>query len=56
MDLKDVASYPNLIVGLRARGYNDEDIRKVLGGNVMRVWSEVEKYATSKGYAPICSQ
>ena len=55
-DLKDVASYPNLIIGLRARGYDDEDIRKVLGGNLMRVWSEVEKYAASKGYAPLCSQ
>ncbi len=55
-DLKDVASYPNLVIGLRARGYVDEDIRKVLGGNIMRVWSEVEKYADSRGYPPICSQ
>jgi membrane dipeptidase len=55
-DFKDVASYPNLVVGLRARGYSDDDIRKVLGGNLMRVWSEVEKYAASKGYKPLCSQ
>jgi membrane dipeptidase len=55
-DLKDVASYPNLVVGLRARRYSDDDIRKVLGGNLMRVWSEVEKYAASKGYKPLCSQ
>ncbi|MFP6809180.1 MAG: dipeptidase [Pseudomonadales bacterium] len=55
-DLKDVASYPNLVLGLRARAYSDEDIRKVLGENLMRVWRDVETYATSKGYAPQCSQ
>lgn len=53
-DLKDVASYPNLVLGLRARQYNDDDIRKVLGGNFMRVWSETEKYAAGKGNLPLC--
>ncbi len=45
--LKDVSSYPNLIVGLLRRGYSDADIRKVLGGNLMRVWRETERYAAS---------
>ncbi len=40
--LKDVSTYPNLIEGLLDRGYSDEDIRKILGGNVLRVWREVE--------------
>ncbi len=45
--LKDVSSYPNLIVGLLQRGYSDADIKKVLGGNLMRVWRETERYAAS---------
>ena len=43
--LKDVSSYPNLIEGMLDRGYSEEDIRKILGGNVLRVWREVEAAA-----------
>jgi membrane dipeptidase len=43
--LKDVASYPNLIAGLLGRGYSEADIEKILSGNVMRVWRQVEVYA-----------
>ncbi len=46
--LKDVSSYPNLIKGLLDRGYTDEDIRKILGGNLLRVWREVEAVATKR--------
>ena len=45
--LKDVAAYPNLIEGLLKRGYSEEDIRKVLGENLLRVWGEVETYAAA---------
>ena len=44
-NLKDVASYPNLIEGLLKRGYSEQDIAKILSGNVMRVWKAVESYA-----------
>ncbi len=54
-DLKDVASYPNLILGLRTRGYSDRNIEKILGGNLMRVWSEVEDWAAKHGNPPICA-
>ena len=40
--LKDVASYPNLIAGLLARGYTEEEVRKILSGNLKRVWQAVE--------------
>lgn len=40
--LRTVADFPNLIAGLQARGYRDADIRKILGGNLMRVWTAVE--------------
>jgi membrane dipeptidase len=45
--LKDVSSYPTLIEGLLGRGYSEEDIRKVLGGNLLRVWRKVEAAAES---------
>ena len=45
--LKDVASYPNLIRGLLERGYSEEDIRKILGENLLRVWQVVEDYAAT---------
>ena len=36
--LKDVSDYPNLIYVLLDRGYSGEDIRKLLGENLLRVW------------------
>jgi membrane dipeptidase len=44
--LKDVSSYPTLVEGLLGRGYSDEDIKKILGGNLLRVWREVEAAAS----------
>jgi membrane dipeptidase len=43
--LKDVSTYPNLVEGLLSRGYSEEDIRKILGENLLRVWEEVESRA-----------
>ncbi len=43
--LKDVSSYPTLVEGLLARGYSEDDVRKVLGGNLLRVWRAVEAVA-----------
>ena len=45
--LKDVSSYPNLVAGLLRRGYSEEDIRKILGENLLRVWTAVEDYAAT---------
>ena len=45
--LKDVASFPNLVQGLLDRDYSLEDIEKILSGNLLRVWQEVEDYAKS---------
>ncbi len=46
--LKDVSTYPNLIEGMLKRGYSEEDIRKVLGENLLRVWQAVEDYAATR--------
>lgn len=43
--LKDVSNYTNLITGLLERGYSESDIGKILGENLLRVWSEVEAFA-----------
>ncbi len=47
-ELKSVADYPNIAYHLLKRGYADEDVIKILGGNAMRVWQEVTKYAAQK--------
>ena len=52
--LKDVSTYPNLVAGLLRRGYDEEEVGKILGGNLMRVWREVEAYASAAGYPPTC--
>jgi membrane dipeptidase len=49
--LKDVSSYPNLVRGLLERGYSEEDVRKILGENLLRVWSAVEAYAEAQAGA-----
>lgn len=43
--LKDVSEYPNLVAEFLRRGYSEEDIARILGGNLLRVWSEVEAYS-----------
>jgi membrane dipeptidase len=43
--LEDVSTFPDLIAELVRRGYPDEDIRKILGGNVLRVLDRAEEVA-----------
>ena len=45
--LKDVSEFPNLIDTLLERGYSEDDVAKVMGGNLMRVWRAVEAAADS---------
>lgn len=40
-DLPDVSSYPIIVYELLKRGYAEEDIRKILSGNFLRVWENV---------------
>lgn len=43
--LKDVSTYPALVQGFLDRGYSEQDIEKILSGNLMRVWKQNEAYA-----------
>jgi membrane dipeptidase len=49
----DAAETGNVTAELRARGYTEADIAKIWGGNLLRVWGEVERTAAElKGAAP----
>lgn len=44
-DCADVSQFPAITLELLQRGYLEEDIRKIWGGNLLRVFREVEKQA-----------
>jgi membrane dipeptidase len=43
--MEDISRMPNLVRGLMERGFSDDDILKILGGNTLRVMREVEQAA-----------
>ena len=43
--LEDVSKYPDLTAELLKRGYKDEDVKKILGLNVLRAWHQAEQAA-----------
>ena len=40
--MEDISKIPNLVAGLSRRGFSDDDVEKILGGNSMRVMRAVE--------------
>lgn len=44
-DCADVSQFPAITLELLSRGYSEDDIRKIWGGNLLRVFREVEEYA-----------
>ncbi|MFQ6045411.1 MAG: dipeptidase [Gemmatimonadales bacterium] len=46
IDLEDVSTFPALIAELLSRGWSDEDAKKVIGLNVLRVMRAAEAVAT----------
>ena len=43
--MKDVSYYPALIEALLKREYTVDNVKAIMGGNLMRVWREVEEHA-----------
>jgi membrane dipeptidase len=43
--MEDVSKYPELLRGLIDLGYSDEDIRKIMGENLLRIMAAVEQVA-----------
>ena len=46
--LEDVSKYPSLTAELLRRGYRDEEIKKILGLNILRVMRAVEKVSATE--------
>ena len=46
LGLGDVSGFPNLIAELLRRGYADEDVRGIAGGNILRVMRGAESVAS----------
>ena len=46
--VESVAAYPRILSALMARGWTEADIRKLAGGNVLRVMRAVEAVAANK--------
>lgn len=54
--LDDVSKFPDLVAEMLKRGVSDENAAKVVGGNVLRVWADVDKVALDlqkKGMKPL---
>lgn len=43
--LEGVDKYPDLVAELLRLGLSDDDARKVVGGNLLRVWKDVDRVA-----------
>jgi membrane dipeptidase len=43
--MEDVSRLPNLVRELARRGYSEEDLEKIVGGNLLRVMRQVEEVA-----------
>ncbi len=43
--LKDASELPNLVRALLENGYSEDDVAKILSGNLMRVWRQVDEVA-----------
>jgi membrane dipeptidase len=46
MGLDDVSKFPGLVAEMLRRGISDADASKVIGGNLLRVWAEVDAVAS----------
>ncbi|KAF4968862.1 hypothetical protein FSARC_3797 [Fusarium sarcochroum] len=54
--LEDVTKYPDLIAELLRQGVSNVDAAKVVGGNLLRVWKDVDSVATQlqrRGQLPL---
>ena len=45
LGLEDVSTYPDLIAELLRRGYSDDDVKKITGRNILRVFKRAEQMA-----------
>lgn len=48
--MKDVSQLPNITYELLKRGYSEADIKKILGGNLLRAFGQAERVAHTSAY------
>jgi len=48
LGMEDVSKLPKITDALLRKGYSDQDIQKILGGNILRVMEAVERIASKK--------
>ena len=41
--IRGAHDYGNITRGLKRRGYSDEDVKKIMGGNFLRIWKQVAR-------------
>ena len=41
--MEDVSKFPDLVAELLRKGVSEKDVVKVVGGNLLRVWREVDR-------------
>ena len=49
--LEDVTKFPDLVAELLKRGYSDQDVRKVVGENLIRVFEKAEQVSNFSSFA-----
>ena len=50
--LQDVSGYPKLLAALVERGWSEDDLGRLVGGNIERVWAQAERVAAGCRRAP----
>ena len=48
LGMEDCTKLPMITAALLAKGYSESDVRKILGGNILRVMEQVERVAGAK--------
>ena len=43
--MEDISKFPDLVARLLEKGVKEDDVVKIIGGNVLRVWEEVDRVA-----------
>jgi len=47
--IRGAHDYGNITRGLKRRGYSDEDVKKIMGGNFLRIWKQVARQTPRAG-------